>query len=163
MGVYTTLFTDPTDSWPAQRRVALILEIPTLALNGIALGDPADALIVFGRPSNKQPFKHGRFVWSEVGLLAEIENRRIAYFAVALAHDEADALGPASLDLLLPKNARLTLDPTAPSDLLAYALGQPHEIDRDEEETILHYSFNDCRLEFECSPDGILKRVNWFQ
>ena len=154
---------DPADMWPSQKRVALALDLPRVTLNAIMFDAPSDLLReIFGKPSNRWPFHAEKFVYAENALVVETVENRIAYFAVAIARDEAEGIGPGQLDIVAPEGAPFSIDGGTPIEAVITRLGEPVEIDREEDETVFYYSINGCRMEFECAPDGHIRRVNWF-
>ncbi len=140
-----------------------MLDLQDLSLNGIRLGQPADVLSDFGRPSNKRPFRARRFIYGEIGHIAETDAEgQIDFFAVAVDTDPVESIGPTRLDVVRPSGGRASIAQETSLDELHAMLGPPAKTDEDGDEVVVFYDIKGYYLEVECSPAQKVARVNLY-
>lgn len=156
---------DPSDWWPLARPFKPELDLRNLSLSGIVLGERPENLRRFGRPENKRPFRNGRFIYPRSGVLIEMEEGRVGYFAVALDDDplnHADGLDATKATLIREDGGAIELScATAISDIRRFLPCKP-VTDTDDDEIVDTFSMAGFVIEIEARPDGRLKRFNLF-
>jgi hypothetical protein len=165
MGLFDFLSSkkDLTDQWPAAKRFTPELDLRTMSLNSIALGDPAAALEALGRPDNPRPFKSGIFAYEESGVLVTLHDGKVDYFGVILDPQGNDAgfhLQAATVRLVRADGAASSVRPGALIDSMRQFLGGEVETEREADEILDTYRFGRRTLEVEAKPDGRIQWIN---
>jgi hypothetical protein len=155
------LFTkDPSAQWPECRRLPLSLYLPYESLNNVAIGDPYQKLSLFGRPSNKHPFKYNQFIYYPLGLIIEGGNERVEYFAFIMQDEYEKKHAPCTVTVTSMSGGRVEINPETDLTKVERVLGKPEEKEEDEDEVICRYKQGKLLLEFECSSEGLVRRLH---
>lgn len=160
MGIFDLFRQDESAEWAPERKVPLVLNLPSRSLNGIALGARGAALSQLGRPANPRPFREGRFHYERLGIAIELQNECVHYFGFPVCRRDTDEAGPCEVTVVFPNGERIPVNnETDVMNLLAY-LPSPREMDTDDEETVYFIDGDGYHLELEVSPEGRMFRVN---
>ena len=155
------LFTkDPSAEWPKCRRQPLALYLPYQALNNIAIGDAYQKLNVFGRPNNRHPFKYNRFIYYPLGLIVEGENGRVEYFEFIMLDEYEKKHSPCVVTVTGGSGGQIEISQQTRLNDVERVLGKEEEKDEDEDEIICRYKQGKLLLEFECSAEGLVRRLH---
>ncbi len=165
MGLFDRFRHDVSEHWPAQTKQPLTLDLRKLSLNGISLGAPASSLEQFGRPSNRLPFKDGRFLYERLGLVIEVESEAVDYLGlvfIGVDGRDDEAIRDCTVELVASNGQQMTVrDGTRAEDVLVL-LPPPVSTETEEEETVYYFDTGGARLELEGAPSGQLRRLNLF-
>ena len=137
---------NPTTPWGASMIDELIVDVGAGTVNGIRIGSAFDAFSPMGQPSDGHPALDCALSWAPLGLELELELREAPPVVTGVNVDleEAEALnahGAVARRLVTPQGT-LTLVPGLCVDDVVAALGQPTEVDSDDEEAVLTYQFD---------------------
>lgn len=143
---------DPSDEWSDYVPRPIVLDLGSATLCGIRLGAPAGDLARLGKPSNPRPFQSQRFDYLDAGFGIEIEANAVDYFGVEVGR----------FTLVFPDRRQLAIHAGTSWNELRPRLPKPASTERDEDETVHTIALDDLTLEVECSPDGLIRRVNLF-
>jgi hypothetical protein len=156
---------DPSDGWALPRQFKPEIDLRSLSLSGVALGSGPEDLQRFGRPENKRPFRSGRFLYPRSGVLIELEEGRVGYFAVALGDDplnHVDGLDAMKATLIREDGEEMDLSGfTTLTDIRCFLPCEP-VTDIDADEIVDTFSMDGYVVEIEARPNGRLKRINLF-
>ena len=154
------LFTkDPSAEWSECRRVPLSLYLPYESLNNVAIGDPYQKLSVFGRPGNSHPFKYNRFIYYPLGLVVEGENGKVEYFEFVMSDEYEKRHSPCTVTVTGGSGGQIEISPQTRLKDVEGVLGKSEDKEEDENEIICRYKQGKLLLEFECSPEGAVKKL----
>ncbi|MBF0498818.1 MAG: hypothetical protein HQM09_01690 [Candidatus Riflebacteria bacterium] len=153
---------DPTRNWPAMPRKSLKFSLADKTLNGMTFGHSFEALEIFGKPDNEMPIYDKTFHYLRHGLIVELDDQKIDFFAFIIQDDAKEGFAEAQTTLVDADGKTIILSKnSAKNDLVAF-LGDPQKIDEDEVEIILFFDINDLKIEFELDLSQKLKRMNVF-
>lgn len=161
MGLFDLLRKDPTSTWPKVPPRRLKLVVPEMKLDGVAPGASWEALARFGRPDNPRPLKEGVLRHLDKGLVFEVTEGRVDYFALVFQDSLDEGFSPCAALLDGPAGV-LELSPAARYADLERHLGAAVRVDRDDEETVYDHEVGGYAVEIECTPDDRLQRINVF-
>jgi len=163
MSIFNIFKKDPSESWPQWKRMSLTIDLRDFRLNQIKIGDKPEALMSFGKPNNKNPFRDNSFQYDALGCLIEIYDGVIGYFAVAVQKDEYTSFETTEVKLIAPDAKSLQVKKTTLENEIIELLGMPKKNDIDDIEIIDFYEIKDYELEVEYTLQKTVKRLNLFQ
>jgi len=154
---------DPTAQWPEHVGGDVLLDLRAFTLNTVPIGAPALELEVLGRPTNRRPFKDERFEFTRTGVVVEIENDKVSYFAVTFVDPSGNALDSGPVTIVMPNGTHLTVGGDSDPMLLLPHLPPPDIAGEDEQERWIEFDLGHHKLELEAAPNGgALRRINLF-
>lgn len=162
MGILDRFRHDKSEEWPEQREQSLVLDLSESSLNGVRLGVAAEELARFGRPSNRKPFRHQRFLYDGLGVVIELQNDRVHYFGCPIHRMDTDDVGPCEVSVIFPDRAEIPVIDGTEAELLLAHLPEPRETDVDDQETLYVFAVRENLLELEVAPNGRVRRLNLF-
>ena len=163
MGLFDFLSgSDPSSDWADLGKHCLLVSLAEPSINGIELGAPANDLSRLGRPSNKRPFKEKHFRFESLGITIEIKNGLVSYFGLPVVRDPIENIGPCEFLMKLADGAEINVSDANSAASILKHLPTPSDTDSDQDETIYTIGINDYWVELEASPDGRLRRVNFY-
>jgi hypothetical protein len=155
------LFTkDPSSEWTECRQVRLSLYLPNESLNDVAIGDPYQKLSVFGRPNNKHPFKYNKFIYYPLGLIVEGENEKVEYFEFIMRDEYEKKHFSCGVIVTGVSGGMVEINPHTNLTEVERVLGDSEDKQEDDDEIICRYKQGNLLLEFECSSDGLVRRLH---
>jgi hypothetical protein len=123
MSIFSIFKKDPSESWSQWKRMPLTLDLRDFRLNQIKIGDNPEALISFGKPNNKKPFRDNSFQYNDLGCLVEIYDGVIGYFAVSIQKDEYTPFETTEVKLFAPDAKSLQVKKTTVENEIIELLG----------------------------------------
>ncbi len=162
MNIFNIFNKDLSESWPQWKRMPLTLDLTDFSLNQIKIGDKPEALMSFGKPNNKNPFRDNSFQYDALGCLVEIYDGVIGYFAIAIQKDEYTPFETTEVKLISPDAKSLQVKNTTVESEIIELLGMPKKNDTDDIEIIDFYEIKDYELEVEYTLQKTVKRLNLF-
>lgn len=158
---------DPTEYWPQANVFQPVLDLRTMSLNTIRLGDPENSVKCLGKPDNPRPAKSGRYWYVRSGAEVEIGGNAVDYFAVILAPEgnffPKENLQPTTARLVRADGNGMELSCRTQIAELRSFLGASPVTEPDDSEILDTYTLGEFILEAEAKLDGTLKRVNLFR
>jgi hypothetical protein len=155
------LFTkDPSAGWPECRRQPLSLYLPYETLNNVAIGDAYQKLNVFGRPDNRRPFKYNRFIYYPLGLIVEGEDGKVEYFEFIMLDEYEKKHSPCVVTVTGGSGGQIEISQQTRLNDVERVFGKVEDKEEDEEEIICRYKQGKLLLEFECSAEGLVRRLH---
>ncbi len=151
---------DVSEGWPRAAAHSLEWDVQRGAIDGVALGAPAAALEVFGRPDNPRPVLHGRFVYYELGFVVELERGVVDYMGCIFADLEEQGFAPCRVKASFEAGHPILLNKDSDPESVLDLLGEPEKVDRDAEETRYTYRRPKHGIELELTSASRLGRVN---
>lgn len=151
--------------WPEAAESAPVLNIAERKIGSLRFGASIEEARALGRPDASKQTRPdtNELLYARLGLLLEFgDTDELDYAAFFVAPDRHD---PRHSNLrhqpvALSTGAVLSARSTEPE--LIEIFGAPHEIDRDDDETVLFHRVKDMQVECELTTSGTLKRLNIF-
>lgn len=160
---------DPTSHWPPSRARPLALSLETGAISGIRPHAPLTDLADWGRPANRRPVTHKRFVYPEMGIVLRLEQERMSgadlYFRARDALGNMSAPGacegfvPAQMRMVAASGSGMLVTTATTPDEVRARLGKAWD-DKTTGVLDLLYARGGWDLEFEFDADRVLSSVH---
>jgi hypothetical protein len=148
--------TDPTTDWPPADGSLPELVPEEKRFGPLRFGDPLTSARTLGKPHRTSRIdKDHTALFYQAGFRIEFGEKGFCYLALILA----DLDGEAGVSMSPEVQPQIGCQNRA---AIENRFGTPHKVDAEEEESILVYRVNGCRMEFELCPSGSLKRWNLF-
>lgn len=158
---------DPTENWKKMPEIELTFDFFNETLNHIALNDPVHKLIVFGKPSNKNPHRRDTYEWKSKGLRIHVDQGRVDAFEFVFGDfwqkkERVDSFefvlrawqkkwkeyNPAKLKIIKGKTIELS-EATNKSEIREF-IGQPtDEFSSDEVPSLMYYHYPNLTVELQ--------------
>ena len=158
---------DPTRDWAPGADVPLEFHVFKRALNSIALGDRLDKLVIFGKPSDKNPHRVGTYIWRTMGLAVQTDRDEIWQFTLLFRDRNSKPISwgkfkPATIKLIhLGKSTELS-ERTREIDVRNF-LGQPSKEESfDDFASILIYEFHRLVIMFQFDDQACIEQIDIF-
>ena len=119
---------DPSAKWPAVALAPLRLDPAAGALNGLALGAPADAIARFGRPDNRGAARAGEYEYRALGLKVGVMEGRVESFTFSFDDPLWPEFGACTLEVQMRNGGALALTRATQRAALERALGRPERV-----------------------------------
>lgn len=162
---------DPTCEFEPATTRTLEWDTAKKTLNGVAFGDPVEALKSLG-PASQHCVLDSRshaLIYAEIGLFLDLDPEgRLDYFGVLVGFDEASLKQAGAQEmkfgaLHLAHGSRLWDASSTREDFVAFFGEQPYRRDTNGREDIWFFNPSDIEFEFEFEPaGGPLKRINLY-
>jgi hypothetical protein len=146
---------DPSKNWVRSSLMQLTFHLASASLNGVAIDDPFEKISIFGRPSNRNPFRQEWFDYPDLGLEIGGENNRIKYFSFMIQAFFKDETA-CNLTLISERGTPLLLTNDTKLEELKKLLGEPFESEDFGEEVAYRFKYRHLILEFEFDETGLL-------
>ena len=147
---------DPTTDWPPPDGSLPELVPEEKRFGPLRFGDPLNSAHTLGKPHRMSRIdKCHTALFYKAGFTIEFREQGFCYLALILA----DLHGKAGVSISPEAQQQVGCQNRAS---IENRFGTHHKMDADEEETILVYHLNGCRMEFELRPSGSLNRWNLF-
>jgi hypothetical protein len=150
---------DPTLEWAEYREMELVVVPNEMRIGSLKFGDPLSAAEFLGKPSS---FAWGypgycELVYAEGGFQLDFDMGRLVFVAFYLDHHVLEPEGEFAFSapvVVLSGGERVELSKRLKAPDLVEIFGQPKEIDKDSDETILFFESTSMTMEFELRPES---------
>jgi hypothetical protein len=159
---------DPTEGWGTTCTSAPEIDLTAMRFGALRFGDPLEAAAFLGRPDRVklEPSGNDELLYSSAGFLLEFEEGKFAFLAFFTGPD--DLLPDPAISFSQPLLRSGKADGvrlTRKTDWIEIErlFGPAHEVDTEQDETILTYTIQGVTMEFELDGESSrLKRWNLY-
>ena len=151
---------DPTENWREAIELELTFDFFKGTLNHITFNDPIHKLVVFGKPSNKNPHRFDIYEWKWKGQRVQADQGRVDLFEFVFRDWQEKWKQYNSAKIKAIKEKTIELSETNTKSEIRDFFGQPtSEFSMDEVPSLLVYHYPKLCVEFQFGLDEKLQIV----
>lgn len=143
-----------TKDWLYNPDNELLLNLDSHELTGMKVGCELDICRFLGQG---QPLPHiSGYLFPQLGVWLDNSDNKLDCFGVCFTNTFDELPTQIFTGKIIWKSQTITITNETTLDELSKIFGDPYKFDKDEDEIVAFYAFNDMEWQFEADPDGHL-------